>query len=48
VVQLASRRREGGLPEHETPFNGEHTAGIQVLNTANFPADHGPLRQIHP
>ncbi len=29
-----------------TPFNGEHNAGIQVLNTANFPADAGPLRSI--
>ncbi len=29
-----------------TPFNGEHHAGIQVLNTANFPADQGPLRQM--
>jgi hypothetical protein len=26
-----------------TPFNGEHNAGIQALNTANFPADQGPL-----
>ena len=31
-----------------TPFNGDHTAGIQVLNTANFPPDQGPLRQIQP
>jgi hypothetical protein len=30
-----------------TPFNGEHTAGIQVLNTAQFPLDQGPLRQLH-
>jgi hypothetical protein len=30
-----------------TPFNGEHNAGIQVLNTANFPLDAGPLRSIH-
>jgi hypothetical protein len=30
-----------------TPFNGEHNAGIQVLNTAQFPVDQGPLRQIH-
>src|SRR6266704_6198040 len=27
-----------------TPFNGEHNAGIQVLNTSNFPDDFGPLR----
>jgi len=31
-----------------TPFNGEHNAGIQVLNTSNFPDDHGPLRQVNP
>ncbi len=31
-----------------TPFNGEHNAGIQVLNTSNFPDDFGPLRQVHP
>lgn len=31
-----------------TPFNGEHNAGIQVLNTAQFDDDKGPLRQIHP
>ena len=27
-----------------TPFNGEHDAGIQVLNTSNFPIDFQPLR----
>jgi len=32
----------------ETPFNGDHTAGIQVLNTSNFAADQGPLRQLSP
>jgi hypothetical protein len=31
-----------------TPFNGEHNAGIQVLNTSNFPDDHGPLRDVNP
>jgi hypothetical protein len=31
-----------------TPFNGEHTAGVQVLNTASFASDHGPLRQLVP
>jgi len=31
-----------------TPFNGEHNAGIQVLNTSNFPDDFGPLRGLHP
>lgn len=29
-----------------TPFNGEQHAGIQVLNTANFP-NLGPLSQVH-
>ena len=31
-----------------TPFNGDHTAGIQVLNTSNFPDLAGPLRQLMP
>jgi hypothetical protein len=35
-------------PATVTPFNGEHNAGIQVLNTATFPDDHGPLRQLNP
>ena len=29
-----------------TPFNGDHSAGVQVLNTSNFADDQGPLRQI--
>ncbi len=29
-----------------TPFNGQQHAGIQVLNTSNFPANAGPLSQI--
>jgi hypothetical protein len=32
-----------GCPNTATPFNGEHNAGIQVLNTANFPDTPGPL-----
>jgi hypothetical protein len=35
-----------GCPATNTPFNGDHTAGIQVLNTAGFPNDQGPLRQV--
>jgi len=31
-----------------TPFNGQHDAGIQVLNTSNFTDDHGPLRDLNP
>lgn len=30
-----------------TPFNGDQHAGIQVLNTGNFPDNAGPLSQIH-
>jgi hypothetical protein len=37
-----------GCPATVTPFNGEHNAGIQALNTSNFPDDHGPLRQVNP
>jgi hypothetical protein len=35
-----------GCPGNVTPFNGDHTAGIQVLNTSNFPDNAGPLSQI--
>ena len=37
-----------GCPGNVTPFNGDHNAGIQVLNTSNFPDDFGPLRQVNP
>lgn len=30
-----------------TPFNGRQHAGIQVLNTAQFPVNAGPLSQLH-
>jgi len=39
---------KAGCPGATTPFNGEHTAGIQVLNTSNFPDVEGPLHQIQP
>jgi hypothetical protein len=29
-----------------TPFNGEQHAGIQVVNSANFPAKAGPLSKV--
>src|SRR5437660_1858034 len=29
-----------------TPFNGEQHAGIQVLNTSNFPINAGPLSHV--
>ena len=35
-----------GCPATVTAFNGEHNAGLQVLNTSNFTDDHGPLRNI--
>ena len=30
-----------------TPFNGAQHAGIQLLNTAEFPVNAGPLSQVH-
>jgi hypothetical protein len=35
-----------GCPGGPTPFNGDHTAGIQVLDTSNFPDLAGPLSQL--
>ena len=40
--------RKAKCPATETPFNGEHNAGIQVLNTANFPNTAGPLLKLKP
>lgn len=37
-----------GCPDIVTPFNGEHHAGIQVLNSASFPDLAGPLSQLQP
>jgi hypothetical protein len=37
-----------GCPGATTRFNGDHTAGIQVLSTRNFPDLEGPLRQLAP
>lgn len=37
-----------GCPGATTPFNGEHNAGVQVLNTSNYANDQGPLRQLEP
>jgi len=36
-----------GCPGTVTPFDGDHNAGIQALNTSQFPAANGPLGQIH-
>ena len=30
-----------------TPFNGEQHAGIQVVNTSQFPVNAGPLSRVH-
>ena len=35
-----------GCPNTATPFDGDHNAGIQVLNTGNFAVDQGPLLHI--
>ena len=35
-----------GCPGATTPFNGDHTAGVQVLNTSNAPDTQGPLSQL--
>jgi hypothetical protein len=40
--------QKAGCPATVTPFNGEHNAGIQVLNTSTFSDDHGPLRKLSP
>jgi hypothetical protein len=38
--------QKAGCPSTVTPFNGEHNAGIQVLNTSNFPDLSGPLLNL--
>ena len=35
-----------GCADAVTPFNGTHDAGIQVLNSSNFPSLKGPLALI--
>jgi hypothetical protein len=40
--------QKAGCPATLTPFNGEHNAGIQVLNTSIYPDDKGPLRHLRP
>jgi hypothetical protein len=37
---------KAGCATTQTPFNGTHSAGIQVLNTANFPIGKGPLGHV--
>jgi hypothetical protein len=40
--------KNAGGPDTVTPFNGEHNAGVQILDTSNFPDDFGPLRSVSP
>jgi hypothetical protein len=40
--------QKAGCAATVTPFNGEHNAGIQVLNTSNFPDTQGPLLNLQP
>jgi hypothetical protein len=40
--------QNAGCPGTTTRFNGDHTAGIQVLSTRNFPDLEGPLRRLTP
>ena len=42
----AADAAKAGCPATRTPFNGEHNAGIQVLNTSNFDVLKGPLIKI--
>jgi len=37
-----------GCPGITTPFNGEHNAGVQILNTSNFADTDGPLGRLLP
>lgn len=37
-----------GCPNAQTPFNGDHTAGIQAMSTTQFPDLRGPLRTFKP
>jgi hypothetical protein len=37
---------KAGCPDATTPFNGDHTAGIQALSTRNFPDGEGPLSKL--
>ncbi len=37
---------DAGCPGNVTPFDGDHAAGIQVLNTSNFADNDGPLLRL--
>jgi hypothetical protein len=38
---------KAGCGSKVTPFNSTHNAGVQILNTSNFPNLAGPLSQVH-
>ena len=40
--------QKAGCPANVTPFNGEHDAGTQELNTSSFPDLPGPLLLLKP
>ena len=37
-----------GCPDGVTPCNGEHNAGVRVLNTSNFTKENGTLGRLQP
>jgi hypothetical protein len=42
----AEDAKKAGGPGTVTPFNGEHNAGVQMLNTSNFQDLGGPLINV--
>jgi len=42
----ANDASKAGCANTGTQFDGDHTAGIQVLNTGSFADDHGPLLNL--
>jgi len=43
----ANDAQNAGCPNTVTQFDGDHQAGIQVLNTGTFADDHGPLLNLN-
>jgi hypothetical protein len=39
---------KAGCSDKKTPFNGEHNAGVQILNSGTYPATSGPLLSVKP
>lgn len=42
---MAEDAAAAGCGDEVTPFNGDHTAGIQVLSSRGFADAEGPLLQ---